>query len=116
MKQPWFRFGRARSASEEPERAYRLVLPRGGAFPVPAAEAAFAALLPALAHHGAALRLEWFSENRSLRLLLGVPLPIEAALKSQLAAAFPDARLEPFEREPFESDSPLHALPLRLAR
>src|SRR5438105_4789169 len=92
-------------------RSWRLVLPRAAGFSLAQATAWFTALAPLLTTDEPEPWMEWRSGGREVELRLGAPAAWEPTLRGQLAAWFPEARLEAVP-EP-ESAGGVAVLPLR---
>jgi len=114
----WFLFSRTRtSVAPEPLSVWCLVFPRGAEFPLSQAMSWFAALAPLLSAGEPYPYVEWRGEGGELSLHIGFPQSREAALRGQLAAWFPAARLEPLERQADREGTGLLAvLSLRLEK
>ena len=108
-----------RPPEAEAARAWRIVFPLDAAFPAGTASAWFASLLPLLGRSSSGLSAEIRSEVGELRLSLSAPASFEAALRGQLAAFFPEARLEA-EDLPVETEGvleePVLGIPFSLVR
>jgi len=81
--------------SQEKLCAWRLILPRGASFSIDQATAWFASLAPLLTPEGPFPSVEIRSVEKELIYSLSVPASWEVRLRGQLAAWFPEARLEP---------------------
>lgn len=109
----WLRL-RPRTAGEpEPVTSWRLVLPRGASFSIAQAEAWFGALAPLLTEGHPAPSVEIRSVDKELIYVLTAPCSWEPHLRGQLAAWFPEARLE---RLPETPQSKCIELPLGLEK
>lgn len=74
---------------------WRVVLPRGARFAIPQAAAWFAGLMPLLSPNGPRPVVDLLSRRGELALEVTAPASWEAAVRGQLAAWFPGARLDP---------------------
>src|SRR5688572_25006545 len=101
------------SAPEKPV-TWRLVFPREARFGVPGATAWFTAMGPLLGAADLTLTVEVRGEDREVELRLSAPRTREVALRAQLTAWVPGARLERINEA--EPPGPLTVLPLRLAK
>lgn len=97
-------------------RAWRLVFPEGAHFPAAQAAAWFASLAPYLSAGGSRPWVELRGDGGRLRFVLGVPGSLQDAVRGQLAAWFPEARLEPLEEGRAVEAAGCAAAPLMLAR
>lgn len=84
-----------KQAAAEPLTYWRLVLPRGTTFPVSQAAAWFASLTPLLSPAPPQPWVELRGEGQELVYALAIPGSWEVSVRGQLAAWFPEARLEP---------------------
>src|SRR5581483_2051971 len=100
-------------APPEPLTSWRITLPRGADFAVPRAASFFAALAPQLGRTRLWPSFELRGEKRELALVITVPTAWEPTLRAQLAAWFPEGRLEPYPKTGERTET---MLPLRLQK